>query len=190
MPTQNSSHPEDVKIVQLIIFHVGNEEFGVPIGEVREIIKAGAVTPIPDAPNFIGGLINVRGDIVATIDLRARFSMSTADSTELKHTIIMRQGENLFGLMVNEVTEVLRVPETEIKNTPEGLVELNDDYVCGVLPINNRLIILLNLARVLSEHNLPDLPREPAAPSNYWKTESAKKEPVDSNGQTDSLIVN
>lgn len=157
MATQTTTLAEEAKIIQFIVFHVGEEEFGVPISEVREIIKAGVVTPVPDSPDFIRGLINVRGDIVATIDLRARFSLRVRRTVDSKHTIITKQQDNLFGLMVDEVTEVLRVPETLIKKAPKLVTTLHDEYVAGVLPLENRLIVLLDLGRVLSEEELARL---------------------------------
>src|ERR1051326_9088797 len=157
MAMQTLGQVDESKIVQLIVFHLGDEEFGIPIGEVREIIKAGAVTPIPEAPNFVRGLINVRGEIVATIDLRSRFSLGAPNVEEPKHTVITRQGDTLFGLMVDEVTEVLRIPEAEIKRTPELAANHTDFYVTGVLPLDSRLIILLDLSRVLSEDELREL---------------------------------
>lgn len=143
-------------LVQLIVFHVGEEEFAVPIGGVREIVRAGPVTPIPDSPDFIKGLINVRGDIVATIDLKNRFSLS-AEAVESKHVLITQQEENLFGLLVDEVTEVLRIPQTEIKPPHKLMTKIHEEYVSGVVTHEGRLIILLNLAQVLSVEELAHL---------------------------------
>src|ERR1700723_3139419 len=104
---------EKQQIVQLIVFRIGDEEFGVPIGAVQEIIKVGVITPIPDSPVFIKGLINVRGDIVAIIDVRARFFLSSQEEPS-RHIVITKQDGSLFGLMVDEVMEVLRIRESDI----------------------------------------------------------------------------
>ncbi len=147
----------EAKIVQLIVFRLGDEEFGVEIGEVREIIRTGAVTPIPDSPEFIKGVINVRGEIVATIDLKTRFLLPTDEGAESRHTIITEQEKNVFGLMVDEVAEVLRIPETEVKAAPELVTKIHQEYVSGVVTMSNRLIILVDLAKVLSEEELTRL---------------------------------
>lgn len=152
---------EEAKIVQLIVFNLGEEEFGVEIGAVREIIRTGTITPIPDSPEFIKGVINVRGEIVATIDLKARFFSRAKEDIESKHILITAQENNLFGLMVDEVTEVLRVPETGVKPAPELVAKVQEQYVSGIVTLENRLIILLDLAKVLSVEELARLAEAP-----------------------------
>lgn len=147
------SSKEKQQITQLIVFRVGDEEFGVPIGAVQEIIKVSTITPIPDSPDFIKGLINVRGDIVAIIDVRARFYLNTKEEAS-RHIIIAQHEGNLFGLLVNEVMEVLRIQESDIKPPPRLMTKIHEDYVHGVVTHNERLIILLDLEHVLSEDEL------------------------------------
>ncbi len=144
---------EEAKLVQLIVFHVGDEELCVPIEAVQEIVRTGPITPIPDSPEFVQGLINVRGEIVATINLRARFFFPT-ENVEPKHIVITRQEDSLFGILVDEVTEVLRIPQTDIKAPHKLMTTIHEDYVSGVVPIEKRLIIVLDLARVLSTEEL------------------------------------
>lgn len=148
---------EEGKVVQLIVFNLGDEEFGADIAQVREIIRTGPITPIPDSPDFIKGVINVRGEIVVTIDLKARFFLPANKEVECKHIVIAEQEKNLFGLMVDEVAEVLRIPETDIKEPPELVTKIHKEYVSGVITLENRLIILLDLTKVLSEEELARL---------------------------------
>ena len=148
---------EEVRIIQLIVFHLGDEEFCADINQVREIIRIGPITPIPDSPGFIKGVTNVRGEITVVIDLRARFSLRLKEEAESKHIIITKQEKNLFGLLVDEVAEVLRIPETEIKATPELVTRIDRVYISGVITIQNRLIILLDLNKVLLEEELARL---------------------------------
>jgi purine-binding chemotaxis protein CheW len=131
---------ETQPVIQLIVFRVGDEEFGVPIGTVLEIIKVGVITPIPDSPSFIKGLINVRGDIVAIIDVRARFSLSTQEELS-RHIVIIKQEGSLFGLLVNEVLEVLRIHNSDIKAPPRLMSKIHEDYVRGVITHDARLIL-------------------------------------------------
>lgn len=91
------------------------------------------------------------------IDLRARFFLAAKEGTESRHIVMTEQEKNLFGLMVDEVTEVLRIPEADIKTTPELVTRIDRIYISGVLTIENRLIIMLDLARVLSEEELAKL---------------------------------
>lgn len=147
---------DEGKLTQLIIFNLGDEEFGAEIGQTREIIRMGVITPIPDSPDFIKGVINVRGEIAVVIDLKKRFFLQGKD-VEAKHIVMTEQEKNLFGLMVDEVTEVLRIPESEIKDAPELVTRIHEEYVRGVVTIGDRLIILLDFKKVLSEEELEKL---------------------------------
>jgi len=145
------------KIIQLIVFNLGDEEYGASIDQVREIIRTRVITPIPNSPDFIDGLTNVRGEIAVVIDLKNRFFLPTKKEIKEKHIIMTEQDKNLFGLKVDEVTEVLRIPETDIKAAPELATKVDTDYMRGVLTIENRLIIMLDLQKVLSEEELAKL---------------------------------
>lgn len=149
--TESSLLTNDI-IIQLIIFRVGEEEFGVPIDTVREIIKTGIITPIPKSEQYIKGIINVRGEIVTTIDLKSRFALKHPDDGESKHIIVTRQDGSLFGLMVDEVIEVLRVMKKDIKPPPELLTKIDQQYIHGVISHENRLIILIDLSLIFSEN--------------------------------------
>jgi len=144
-------------IIQLIVFNLGDEEYGASIDQVREIIRTRVITPIPNSPDFIDGLTNVRGEIAVVIDLKNRFFLPTKKEIKEKHIIMTEQDKNLFGLKVDEVTEVLRIPETDIKAAPELATKVDTDYMRGVLTIENRLIIMLDLQNVLSEEELAKL---------------------------------
>lgn len=148
---------EEEKVIQLITFNLGDEEFAADINQVREIIRVGSITPIPDSPNFIKGIANVRGEITVVVDLKERFFLSRKKEVESKHIIITEQEKNLFGLVADEVTEVLRIPETEIKPTPELVTRIDRTYVSGVITLEDRLIILLDLAKVLLKEELTRL---------------------------------
>lgn len=153
---EEKSVTEQQQIMQLIIFRIGEEEFGIPIYEVQEIIKAGMITPVPDSPNFIKGLINVRGNIVAIIDVRARFSLHTAPQVA-RHIVIVKEESGAFGLMVDEVIEVLRIQESEIKRAPRLMPQIREECVLGILTREGRLIILLDISKVISEDQLAKL---------------------------------
>ncbi len=151
------SGEEEGKIIELIVFNLGEEEFGADIDQVREIINVEKITSIPDSPSFIKGVTNVRGEIGVVVDLATRFSLPRKSDVESKHIVITEQEKNLFGLMVDEVTEVQRIPEKVIKATPKLVTRIDRIYISGVLTLENRLIILLDLAKVLLEEELAGL---------------------------------
>ena len=154
----DSSTPRKASdVVELIIFHLGDEEFAAAIDQVREVITRGPIAPIPNSPPFIRGVANVRGEVTLIVDLRAYFSMPAAPEAQSRHIVITRQEQNLFGLMVDEVTAVLRISRSEIKAAPEALAKVENDHTKGVLTIESRLVILLDLEELLSDENFAAL---------------------------------
>ena len=145
------------KLVQFVVFSLGDEEFGVDIEQVSEIVRIGKFAPIPDSPEFIRGLTNVRGTIIAVIDLKKRFALREEKGVEGKHIIITREQKNLLGIMVDEVTEVLRVAQKEIRPAPGMTTVIHKKYMSGVIIVGERMIILLDLKSVLSEEELEKL---------------------------------
>lgn len=140
-------------LVQLIIFRVSDEEFAIPIESTQEIIKAATIVPIPHSPKYIKGLMSVRGDIVPTIDLRERLLLP-ATNVIAKHIVITKYENNLIGLLVDEVLEVLRINPDDIKKPPRLVTKIHKDLVDGLITYEGRLIISLNIEKVLSEEQL------------------------------------
>jgi purine-binding chemotaxis protein CheW len=155
------------RLEQLIVFRLAGEEFAIPIGDVREIIRSGPVTPVPGARASVKGIINVRGEIAAVVDLRIRFGLPSNQEPEPKHLVITSQGKNLLALMVDEVAEVLRIGPNEIMNPPEIAGKIEPGCVAGVVTRGGRLIVLLDLAKTLADESLAvaETPRLSAAPA-------------------------
>ena len=149
----------EAELTQLVVFSLEDESFGTDINQVREIVRVGVVTPIPDSPNFIKGVSNIRGEIIIVIDLKERFFLPVKKPVESKHIVVTGQEGNLYGVLVDEVTEVLRIPRTDIKTTPHLITKIDRTYISGVLTLENRLIMLLDLKKVLSEEDLNKLAR-------------------------------
>lgn len=154
---QENTVLDEAPIVQLIIFKLGKEEYGVNIDQVRDIVRTGVITPIPDSPDFIRGVTNVRGEIAVVIDPRERFFLSTKKVNGERHIVMTVQEKNLLGLIVDEVTEVMRIPETEISPTPDLVTRIEKTYVSGMVTTDNRLITLLDLNKVLLQEDLAKL---------------------------------
>ncbi len=137
-------------LIQLIVFHAGNEEFAVPISSVREIIKIGTITPIPNVFDFIKGIINVRGEIVTIIDIGTRFSLSKNKNVQPKHVVVTKQEDTLFGLLVDEVVEVLRIRQEDIQPSPSLITKMYEKYIESIVTLNDRLIMVLDISKILS----------------------------------------
>ena len=139
-------------VVQLVNFRIGEEEFGADISMVKEITRVTDISRIPEAPFFIRGVINLRGQILAVIDLAGQFGLGSRDKLSESARIMVAeiQGQTV-GMLVDEVPEVLKIPEENIEPAPELLrARLGKDYIKGIGRLENRLITLLDLEKVLA----------------------------------------
>lgn len=138
-------------LMQLVGFVIGEELIGVDILSVQEIIREASVTPIPNAPNFIEGVINLRGNIIPVVDLRKRLKFSQKDNHGGDSWIIILSVEGrMTGFMVDRVTKVLNVPADSFKPAPDIVVAgLERQYIRGVCKFDQRLLILLDFDRIL-----------------------------------------
>ena len=144
--------------LHLVTFELSGEEFGVDIMQVSEVIPVPRITRIPQAPECIKGLINLRGKILVVIDLNKRLGFSSKETDSLSRIIIVEIRDTVIGMLVNSVKEVIRLPFSSIEPTPEMIKsKINAEYLTGVGKAGNRLLILLNLARVLGEEEIEEL---------------------------------
>jgi len=136
--------------VQVVSFKLGSEEYGVDIAQVQEINRMVAVTHVPRAPQFMEGVINLRGQLIPIIDLRTRFGMPRAEHTKNTRIVVTEIGTKRVGMVVDSVSEVLRLPVDHIEPAPEMITGVDTEYIRGVGKIEDRLIILLDLAKIIS----------------------------------------
>ncbi len=145
------------KDLQLVGFRIGRETFGLPISIVREIIRVPEITAVPDAPDYVEGVINLRGRIIPVLDLRKRFGETQIQSDKKNRVVVVELERRAVGLIVNSASEVLRIPPSEIEHPsnvfPEG--ELN--FITGVGKLGGRLVLLLDLGRMLQRGELSRL---------------------------------
>lgn len=138
-------------------FRVGRETFGVPIAKVHEIVRVPEITVVPDAPEFIEGVINLRGRIISIIDLRKFFGAAECVPGKKNRILVVELAEKMVGLIVDAASEVLKIPAADIDDPPSGIQEDEQLYVTGVGKLNGRLIILIDLARILQRSQLRKL---------------------------------
>jgi purine-binding chemotaxis protein CheW len=146
--SENESQKEDLR--QFVSFIVAGEEFGVNILTVQEIIRPVDITRVPHAPDFVEGVINLRGRILPVIDLRTRFGFPKRDRGDDSRIIVVEIGAQTVGFMTDAVQEVLRVDVTDIEPAPELAVGIDAGYLRGVAKLEERLLILLDLENLLS----------------------------------------
>ena len=141
---------QEDSIIQLVTFSVGEEEFGVDILRVHEIIRIMNYTKVPKAPEFVEGVINLRGKIIPIIDLRRRFGMEPVPHSKSTRIVVMEIDGVVLGFVVDSVSEVLRLPAGRIEPPPPVVTGVESEYIQGVGKLDGRLLILLDLDRLLS----------------------------------------
>ena len=140
--------------LHIVGFQLGHETYGVPITSLHEIVRVPEITAVPDAPDYIEGVINLRGKIVSVIDLRKRFGQKKVALARQHRILVVEHKGRLSGLIVDSASEVLKIPPSEI-DTPPDIFEQNEvHYVTGVGKLNGRLIILVDLTKILERGEL------------------------------------
>ena len=137
------------KDLQVVGFRIGNETFGVRIGSVREIVRVPEITAVPSAPETVEGVINLRGKIIPVMDLRKRFGQSEIQPDKKNRILVVELENKLVGLIVNAASEVLKIAPSEIEAPGNLFAEGESGYVTGVGKLKGRLIILLDIAKLL-----------------------------------------
>lgn len=145
-------------LLQLVVFQLAGEEFGVDIMKVQEIIRLPDITRLPQSPEYVEGVINLRGKIIVVVNLNIRFALTSKNMDENSRIVIVEVGDNVIGMIVDSVTEVLRLPVNNVEPAPEMIAtKLKADYLKGVGKLTDRLLILLDLGLVLREDELNEL---------------------------------
>jgi purine-binding chemotaxis protein CheW len=157
--------PQDAKAksgdeLQLVVFNIGTEEFGVEIMNVQEIIRMTNITKIPQASGYVKGIINLRGRIIVVINLDVIMGMQSKEQDENTRIIVADIGETVMGFIVDSVSEVIRLPESSVEPAPAVIADkISTEYVRGVGKMKDRLLILLDLDRILSANELHNVKR-------------------------------
>jgi len=145
------------ELLQLVSFTIGDEEFGVDILKVQEINRMLEVTRVPNVPNYVEGVINLRGKVIPIIDLRSRLGMERKEHDHNTRIVVVELCGKLAGFVVDAVREVLRIPTSVTEPPPAVFGASKHDYVTAVGKLEDRLLILLDLEKVLSAEEVIDL---------------------------------
>jgi purine-binding chemotaxis protein CheW len=143
--------------LQLVVFELANEFYGINIAVVESIIKMQAITQLPQTPVYVKGVTNLRGSVLPVIDLRTRFNLESQEANRQTRIIIVTMGSVKVGVVVDGVSEVLRVSDELIEPLPPMVNTVNSVFLKGIVRLENRLIILLELGKVLDldeQHSL------------------------------------
>jgi purine-binding chemotaxis protein CheW len=143
--------------LQLVSFNIGSEEFGVDILKVQEINRMVEITKVPQAPHYVEGVINLRGKVIPIIDLRKRFNLEAKVYDKNTRIVVVDISGNIMGMIVDAVSEVLRLQSSTIENPPEIVTGVNAEYIKGVAKLEDRLLIFLDLSKVVDAGELARL---------------------------------
>ena len=136
---------------QYVIFKLGDEEYGVDIMKVKEISEFKKSTKVPNAPYFVDGIINLRGEIIPIISLKKRFNISSGEINSDTRIIVINIKNRNIGFVVDEASQVLRIDEKDIEPAPDVIVGVDRQYINGVGKMGDKIVILLDLEKILSE---------------------------------------
>jgi purine-binding chemotaxis protein CheW len=140
------------ELLQLVSFNIGEEEFGVDILKVQEINRMLNVTQVPNSPSYVDGVINLRGKVIPVIDLRSRFSMPRIAHTKNTRIVVVELVGKTVGFVVDAVSEVLRISKSITEPPPQTVTQnMTTDYITSVAKLEDRLLILLDLEKILSD---------------------------------------
>lgn len=145
----SASGPADA-VSQIVNFRLANEEYGVDIMRAQEIIMVSKITRLPEVPDYICGLINLRGQVIPIVDLRKRFGHPAKDADEQTRIIVMNVDRRTIGIVVDAVTGVLRVAPGQIEPPPTGSAGIGHECIRGIIKRNDRLIIMLRIEEILA----------------------------------------
>ncbi|MHB8882397.1 MAG: chemotaxis protein CheW [Thermodesulfovibrionales bacterium] len=135
---------------QVVRFIVGKESFGVDIASVHEIVTVPEITRVPDTPDFLEGVINLRGKIVSVVDLRKRLRINGAERHKKNRILVTEIDKKVVGLIVDEVSEVLRLNPDNIEPPPEMINSVGAEYITGVGKLEDKIIMILDMSKVLN----------------------------------------
>jgi purine-binding chemotaxis protein CheW len=169
MNPNNEPHDAQVQLEQFVVFVLDEAEYAVPILAVSEVVPSIEITPVPGAPTYILGLSNLRGKVVPVLDLEKKFQLSRSTETVRQHIMIAESEQNaLFGILVDQVEEIIKIPRDAIKPTPEMVKsDISAEYLGGVILLNDasdaatppdeRMLLILDLKKILTDTNVAEL---------------------------------
>jgi purine-binding chemotaxis protein CheW len=146
-----------IQEVQAVVFLLNNSYYGVPILQVQEIVKMTEITKLPETPDFVEGVVNLRGQIVPILDLRKRFSLPKVAVNENWRILILKAEGIHFGVMVDQISQVEKVPASLIEVPPKVVSGVKGDFIRGIAKMKDRLLILLDIEKILSHREIEAL---------------------------------
>jgi len=155
--TGHSSHAAEDPILQNVTFRLADETYGINVMQIQEVLRYTEIAPVPGAPNYVLGIINLRGNVVTVIDTRSRFGLPSADITDNTRIVVLEIENQVIGILVDSVAEVVYIRQSEMETAPNVGNEESARFIQGVCNKNGELIILVEFEKMLSEEEWADM---------------------------------
>lgn len=147
----------DDSIIQWVTFHLDNEKYGIKVMQVQEVLRMTEIAPVPGAPHYVLGIINLRGNVVTVVDTRRRFGLADVESGDETRIVIVESESNVVGILVDSVAEVVDLKVSEIESAPNVGNDESSKYIQGVSSRGDELLILVDVNKLLSEEEWQDV---------------------------------
>lgn len=154
-----SADSSNKEILRWVTFHLGNEVYGVNVMQVKEVLRYTEIAPVPGSPEYVLGIINLRGNVVTVIDTRMRFGLEYAPVTDNSRIVIIEAEKQVVGILVDSVAEVVDLNSSDIDPAPNIGTEESAEFIKGVSNRNNELLILIDLNRLLNDEEWEEVSR-------------------------------
>ncbi|PKM31556.1 MAG: chemotaxis protein CheW [Gammaproteobacteria bacterium HGW-Gammaproteobacteria-11] len=153
----NSAQGAEDPILQWVTFRLDNETYGINVMQVQEVLRHTEIAPVPGAPSYVLGIINLRGNVVTVIDTRQRFGLTPAPITDNTRIVIIEADKQVVGILVDSVAEVVYLRQSEIETAPNVGTDESAKFIQGVCNKNNELLILVDLEKMMTEDEWAEL---------------------------------
>ena len=153
----STAQSSDDPMLQWVTFRLDNETYGINVMQVQEVLRYSEIAPVPGAPSYVLGIINLRGNVVTVIDTRQRFGLDSADVTDNTRIVIIEADKQVVGIMVDSVAEVVYLRQSEIETAPNVGNDESAKFIQGVCNKNGELLILVELDKMMSEEEWSEL---------------------------------
>ncbi len=157
MSTYEAKGVADDPVLQWVTFRLDNESYGINVMQVQEVLRYSEIAPVPGAPTYVLGIINLRGNVVTVIDTRLRFGLSQTETSDQTRIVIIETENQVVGILVDSVAEVVYLRQSEIETTPNVGNDETAKFIQGVCHKNEELLILVDLEKMMSDEEWAEL---------------------------------
>lgn len=157
MATANVQQDQSDRVLQYVTFRLDEETYGINVMQIQEVLRYSEIAPVPGAPDYVLGIINLRGNVVTVIDTRTRFGLADAGITDATRIVVMESADQVMGILVDSVAEVMYLKASEIETAPNVGNEESAKFIQGVCNKNGELIILVEFDKMLTDHEWDEI---------------------------------